>query len=57
MRIPAQSLREVAERLDEEQMAGLIDHTELKPHVLRKKIRSLCDEADAHRFATVCSNS
>ena len=38
-------------------MAGLIDHTELKPHVLRKKIRSLCDEADAHRFATVCINS
>ncbi len=57
MRIPARSLREVAERLDEEQMAGLIDHTELKPHVLRKKIRSLCDEADAHRFATVCINS
>lgn len=57
VRIPAQSLREVAERLDEEQMAGLIDHTELKPHVLRKKIRSLCDEADAHRFATVCINS
>ena len=57
MRIPAQSLREVAERLDEEQMAGLIDHTELKPHVLRKKIRSLCDEADAHGFATVCINS
>jgi deoxyribose-phosphate aldolase len=57
VRIPAQSLREVAERLDEEQMAGLIDHTELKPHVLRKKIRSLCDEADAHGFATVCINS
>jgi deoxyribose-phosphate aldolase len=38
-------------------MAGLIDHTELKPHVLRKKIRSLCDEADTHSFATVCINS
>lgn len=47
MRIPP-SRFEVAERLDEEQMAGLIDHTELKPHVFRKKIRSLCDEADAH---------
>ncbi|HXZ98584.1 MAG TPA: deoxyribose-phosphate aldolase [Candidatus Acidoferrum sp.] len=57
MRIPRQSLREVAGRLDEEQMAGLIDHTELKPHVLRKKIRSLCDEADTHSFATVCINS
>jgi len=57
VRIPAQSLREIAERLDEEQMAGLIDHTELKPHVLRKKIRSLCDEDDAHGFAAVCINS
>lgn len=57
MRIPSQSLREVAERLDEQQVAGLIDHTELKPHVLRRKIRSLCDEADAHGFAAVCINS
>jgi len=57
VRIPSQSLREVAEHLDEEQVAGLIDHTELKPHVLRKKIRSLCDEADTHGFATVCLNS
>ena len=57
MIIPSQSLREVAERLDEQQVAGLIDHTELKPHVLRKKIRSLCDEADTHGFATVCVNS
>jgi len=57
VRIPSQSLREVAERLNQEQMAGLIDHTELKPHVLRKKIRSLCDEADTHGFATVCVNS
>lgn len=57
MRIPGKSLREIAEHLDEEQMADLIDHTELKPHVLKKKIRSLCDEADTHRFATVCINS
>jgi deoxyribose-phosphate aldolase len=57
MRIPGQSLREIAEHLDEQQISGLIDHTELKPHVLRKKIRSLCDEADTHGFATVCINS
>jgi deoxyribose-phosphate aldolase len=57
MRIASQSLREVAELLDAEQMAPLIDHTELRPHVLRRKIRSLCDEADAHGFATVCVNS
>ena len=57
MRISRQSLREVAERLDEKQVAGLIDHTELKPHVLKRKIRSVCDEADTHGFATVCVNS
>jgi deoxyribose-phosphate aldolase len=57
MRIASQSLRKVAEFLDEEQVAGLIDHTELRPHVLRRKIQSLCDEADTHRFATVCVNS
>jgi deoxyribose-phosphate aldolase len=57
VRIPRQLLREVAERLDERQVAGLIDHTELRPHVLKRKIRSLCDEADTHGFATVCVNS
>lgn len=56
MRISSQSLRQVAELLDEGEIAGLIDHTELKPHVLRRKIRSVCDEAGAHRFATVCIN-
>ncbi len=57
MRISSQALRQVADMLNEEQVAGLIDHTELKPHVLKKKIRSLCDEADTHGFATVCVNS
>lgn len=57
MRIPSQSLREVAQRLEEQQVASLIDHTELRPHVLKRKIRSLCDEAAAHGFATVCVNS
>ncbi len=57
MRISSQSLRQVADLLVEEQLAGLIDHTELKPHVLRRKIRSICDEADTHGFAAVCVNS
>jgi len=57
MRISRQALRQVADMLNEEQVAGLIDHTELKPHVLKKKIRSLCDEADTHGFAAVCLNS
>jgi len=56
MKITRESLRQVADMLTEEQVASLIDHTELKPHVLRKKIRSLCDEADTHGFATVCVN-
>jgi deoxyribose-phosphate aldolase len=57
MRIASESLRQVAQSLDEKQLAGVIDHTELKPHVLRKKIRSLCDEAGNHAFAAVCINS
>jgi deoxyribose-phosphate aldolase len=57
MRIASQLLRQVAHSLDEGQIASLIDHTELKPHVLRRKIRSLCDEADTHDFAAVCVNS
>ncbi len=57
MRIASQSLRQVADALEEGQLANLIDHTELKSHVLRRKIRSLCDEADTHGFATVCVNS
>ena len=57
MRISSQALRQVANTLSEEQVASLIDHTELKPHVLKKKIRSICEEADTHGFATVCINS
>lgn len=56
MRIASQSLRQVADLLNEDQVASLIDHTELKPHVLKRKIRSICDEAAAHGFATVCVN-
>ncbi len=56
MRITFQALRQVADQLSEEQLASVIDHTELRPHVLKRKIRSLCDEADTHRFASVCVN-
>lgn len=34
-----------------------MNHAEVKPYVLRKEIRSLCDEADTHGFATVCIDS
>ena len=37
-------------------VAGLIDHTLLKPDATRQEIEKLCKEAAQHRFATVCVN-
>jgi deoxyribose-phosphate aldolase len=37
-------------------VAGLIDHTLLKPDATRKDIERLCSEAAEHHFATVCVN-
>ncbi|MGE0041992.1 MAG: deoxyribose-phosphate aldolase [Vicinamibacterales bacterium] len=37
-------------------MAGLIDHTLLKPDATATDIERLCAEAAEHRFATVCVN-
>jgi deoxyribose-phosphate aldolase len=37
-------------------VAGLIDHTLLKPDATRKDIEKLCSEAAEHHFATVCVN-
>jgi deoxyribose-phosphate aldolase len=37
-------------------VAGLIDHTLLKPDATRQDIERLCREAAEHRFATVCVN-
>jgi deoxyribose-phosphate aldolase len=37
-------------------VAGLIDHTLLKPDATRHDIEKLCQEAAEHRFATVCVN-
>ena len=37
-------------------VAGLIDHTLLKPDATRKEIETLCKEAADHGFATVCVN-
>ena len=39
------------------QMAGLIDHTLLKPTATRKDIVKLCAEAREYGFASVCVNS
>ncbi|WP_019422512.1 deoxyribose-phosphate aldolase [Paenibacillus sp. OSY-SE] len=38
------------------QLAGLIDHTLLKPEASRGDIEKLCTEAKQHRFFSVCVN-
>jgi len=38
-------------------LAGMIDHTLLKPEATPEDIRKLCDEARQYSFATVCVNS
>lgn len=37
-------------------LAGMIDHTLLKPDATEKDIVNLCHEAKQHKFATVCIN-
>src|SRR3989442_4543619 len=37
-------------------VAGMIDHTLLKPDATRHDIEELCREAEKFRFATVCVN-
>ncbi len=37
-------------------IAGMIDHTLLKPDATEKEIRKLCDEAAQYKFASVCVN-
>ena len=39
-----------------EQVAGMIDHTNLKAFALTEDIRKLCGEAAANRFKSVCVN-
>lgn len=42
--------------LTAEKLAGLIDHTVLKPDARRAAIEQCCAEAREHRFAAVCVN-
>lgn len=42
--------------MDTMQIAGMIDHTLLKPEATREQIVRLCEEAKQHRFASVCVN-
>jgi deoxyribose-phosphate aldolase len=38
-------------------LAGMIDHTLLKPDASQEQIKKLCSEAAQYKFATVCVNS
>jgi deoxyribose-phosphate aldolase len=38
-------------------LAGMIDHTLLRPDASRDDVRKLCEEARTHHFASVCVNS
>jgi len=40
-----------------EEMAKIIDHTNLKPYATRKDIEKLCNEALEYHFGAVCVNS
>ncbi len=40
-----------------EQLARMIDHTELKPDATTERIRTLCREAIEYKFGAVCVNS
>jgi deoxyribose-phosphate aldolase len=40
----------------EPELAGMIDHTLLKPEATTKEIETLCDEARKYKFASVCVN-
>jgi len=39
------------------QLAGMIDHTLLKPEATREQLLKICNEAKQYHFATVCVNS
>jgi deoxyribose-phosphate aldolase len=43
-------------RIDPADLAGLIDHTMLRPDATISDIERLCSEATIHRFACVCVN-
>lgn len=45
-----------ADDLSSDDIAGLVDHTLLKPEATEAQIRQLCDDARTYQFASVCVN-
>ncbi|HQF43261.1 MAG TPA: deoxyribose-phosphate aldolase [Ignavibacteriaceae bacterium] len=50
------SLKKEKTDFDTKQLAGMIDHTLLKPEATLSEIKQLCEEAKQHNFASVCVN-
>ena len=46
----------VGEQVSDPKIAGMIDHTLLKPDATVEQIRKLCEEAKMYKFASVCIN-
>jgi deoxyribose-phosphate aldolase len=46
-----------SKKVSVEEMAKMIDHTNLKPFATSKDIKKLCEEAKDHKFAAVCVNT
>jgi deoxyribose-phosphate aldolase len=44
------------QNLNAESLAGMIDHTLLKPDAIPQQVEKLCDEARQYHFASVCVN-
>ncbi len=42
--------------MNKQELAGYIDHTNLKPYATREEIKKLCDEAKKYGFYGVCVN-
>lgn len=43
-------------KITKQQLAGMIDHSLLRPNATREQLKKLCEEAMAYRFKTVCVN-
>ena len=50
------SLKPAAAKIDVKKIAGMIDHTLLKPEATISEIKQLCEEAMQYNFASVCVN-
>jgi len=43
-------------RITKQQLAGIIDHSLLRPNATREQLKKLCEEAMDYRFKAVCVN-